>query len=234
MKVWRTLKYLLITTLAIAAMGFAVTVTYTPELLPPDIRVRLQTVTEQIDDPTFLLVLGVMGTLGGIIGLWIWRSKGLKSKFFDPEGEESNRDVPVAGYDIAVEVGEEDWTESVAGPTPKSVKDSLRDVLLEVYRPDFDGQSAVEVYLDRGEWTNDRYAAAFLSMSQDIDYPLHHRISAWLYPERARDIRVRRSLRAVESVADERFSLYERLDHQPSGIERVKALLRKSRMGDRE
>lgn len=232
MKVWRTLWYLLIAVLAIMAMGFAVTVTYTPELLPPDVRLLLQTATEQIDDRTFLLVLGVMGTIGGIIGLRIWRAKGLKSKFFEPDSEESNRNVPVAGTEFRgdlVETGK-----SPASPSPKSVKDSLRNVLLEVYRPDFETQSEVEGYLDRGEWTKDRYAAAFLSSSKDIDYPLHHRIIAWLYPKRARDIRVSRSLRAVESVADERFSLYEVPDHQPSGIERLKAFLGRARVGDQE
>lgn len=232
MKVWRTLWYLLIAVLAMIAMGFAVTVTYSPELLPPDVRLLLQTATEQIDDRMFLLVLGVMGTIGGIIGLWIWRAKELKSKFFEPKREESNRDVPVAGSEIGVELVEE--TKSLPSPSPKSARDSLRNVLLEVYRSDFETQSDVEDYVDRGEWTNDRYAAAFLSTSKDIDYPLHHRIIAWLYPQRARDIRVSRSLRAVESVADERFSLYERAEHQPSGIERLKAFLGRSRVGDQE
>lgn len=232
MSFWRALKHLLVSVVAIVAMGFAATVTYTPELLPPNIRLRLQTVTERVDSQTFLILLGVMVALGGVIGLWLWRTRGLGTTFFDKDIEESNRDVPVAGSELKDSSGWE--TKEHADLSPKSVRESLRDVLFEVYREDFDGQADVETYLNRGEWTTDRYAAAFISTSQAIDYPVHHRIIAWLYPNRAREIRVKRALRAVESVADGRFSLYEKTTHQPTGMGRLKAILKESRVGEKE
>lgn len=248
MSFWRTLWYLFCTTVAIAAMSFGAAITYSPELLPPKIRLPLQTATEGIEPQTVLIWLGGIVALGGVIALWIWRNKGSETAFFDPDAETSNREVPVAGHELTD--GFEHSNESdrsgpgypIAGIDAKkgaewanaslssdSVREVLRGVLREVYRTDFDSRSEVETYLDRGEWTSDRYAAAFISSSREIDYPLRHRIVAWLYPDRARQFRVRRVLREVESIAHERFSLFETADaRQRSGIERLKALLGRS------
>ena len=248
MRFWRSLWYLLITASAIVAMGFAVAVTYTPELLPSNISRFLRTVTEQIDAQTTLIGLGLLVALGGIIGLWVWRVRDHGTELFDPDVEKSNRNVPVAGQDLkkGFEIRDEpnlnvpghptagdDLRNEVTGKmgvdtslSEESVKEALRDVLREAYRADFTGQSEVDAYITRGKWTNDRYAAAFMSSGQEIDYPLRHRIIAWLYPDRAKEIRVRRSLQAVESVANERFSLYENAVERHTGVfERLKDLL---------
>ena len=258
MSFWRTLWYLLITALAITAMGFAIAVTYTPDLLPAGIGVFVQTVTEQFEPRTILMWVGLIVALGGILGLGVWRIRGLGTTFFDPDVEKSNRDVPVAGHDLKEgfdfsdepklyvpghpTAGEDmrervSWDSSAdAGLSEDSVKEALRGVLREAYRMDFDDRSDVDAYLDRGEWTTDRYAAAFISSSRERNYPLRHRIFAWLYPERAKAARVERSLQAVESVAGDRLLLYEaKVTRQPSGIERLKAVFNGVRgSGERE
>lgn len=230
MSLWRTLWYLFITAVAVTAMGFATAVTYVPELLPSNISLYLQRITARADSRLILILLGGVVAIGGIIGLWLWRARGLRTTFFDPEVEESNREVAVAGNNLKQE---DKWkSRSDAELSSASVKEALRDVLREIYRTDFDNQSELEAFLDDGEWTTDHYAAAFISTSHEIDYPLRHRIIAWLYPDRARELRVKRSLRAVESVADEQFSLYEpEAPHQSGRFEWIKLYFEETREG---
>lgn len=231
MRRWIAVWYTLLTALAVGSLIFAVIVATSPELLPVEIRQQLEMVTTQIDVAGLLIITGLIVSLGAFFALWGWRAKDPSQSFYDSQMAESNRNVPVAGESSRADIGL-----SEGGPIADRppVKQSLREVLLHIYQSEFEHQSAVEEFLDQGEWTNDPYAAAYISTSDEIDYPVLHRIFAWLYPVQAGQKRIRRTVREIESVADDRFSRYNAPAHQPSAFERLQTSIRKIRGGDRQ
>ncbi|WP_049934849.1 DUF7269 family protein [Haloplanus natans] len=181
--------------LALASVGFAVWYGYAPGSVPASIRTGV--------DRGLALVFA--GAVAGVIGLlYSWLTEpDVTTPMSERKGAPST--PAVAGTDLstyherAVEDGPDD-----------AARDPIRRRLRDVVVASVDGDAAASV--DRGTWTDDRYAAAFLSTTADVDYPWYHRLYAWLYPGRAYDRRVRRALAATERAYEERSSGYEAPD----------------------
>lgn len=82
------------------------------------------------------------------------------------------------------------------------VRERLRAAVVAVRTDGADRtRAAVEAELGDGSWTEDRVAAAFLGGDDAPDIGLARRLYAWLYPARAFERRVRRTVDAIETVA---------------------------------
>lgn len=204
---------------ALLGVAFAASYGYAPGLVPAAIRTPVASVSEAIDPR---LVLVSVGAITGVIGLlyaWVIRPDDGASAI-GRETETPERSAAVAGcdltaaYDQLVARGELDDGGELAK--------RLHDVVIEAHRQTAGGESVVE-YVDRGAWTDDRYAAAFLSMTAEVDYPWYHRLYAWLYPGRAYEYRVDRALRAAEIACAEQLSGYDAPTAKQKG--RVRSLL---------
>ena len=231
MRLWRTLLNVLILGIALAGVGIAYLVGFAPGLLPAPARKIVQQVPELYDVNTYLLITAVMVAIFGLFAVWWWREQTDLEPLGGSRLIESNRNVPVAGESIQFS---SDKTGRMEQKGADSVVSTLREVLIAAYEPSFDSRESAEAFIDRGEWTEDQYAAAFLSTNDALDYPFLHRIVAWLYPVRAREKRVRRALRAVERSASERFSSYEAPSYRRNRVERLFTLFRQRLLGDRE
>lgn len=208
---------------ALLALGFAVLIGYAPEALPPAVQQAVQTAIGDVD-PSFLLVaVGVMVGILGLFSSWSWRTTTRSARLVDADVEAPDRDVRLAGAALTQQF--ETWRDGAASLSGGSLDGPLRDVLLGVYTTEFgDRETAIE-YIDRGEWTDDSLAAAMLTDTDAIDYPLVHRLYAWLYPGRAYERRARRTLRAVEAACAERYSDYDPPDRSSSRLERLRSMV---------
>lgn len=192
--------------LALAAVGFAVWYGYAPATLPASLRGGL--------DVDSGLALAFAGAVAGVIGLlysWLTRPDAAAPLSEQPV-DGPGRSAPVVGHDLSTH-----YARSIAGAGPDDaaadpIRRRLRGVLVESV-----AAADAEAYVDRGAWTDDRYAAAFLSTTADVDYPWYHRLYAWLYPGRAYERRVRRTLAAVERACADRLSGYEPPPSSPRG-----------------
>ncbi len=187
-------------------MGFAASYGYAPELVPASIRRGVGTVTERLEPGLALLIVGAVTGVLGLLYAWVNRRDDA-APLPAHEDDGLGRHPAVAGQDLTAHyertvAGEDSGT----GTTP--LRDRLRDVVIGTYRHERGGDGAAAV-VDEGTWTDDRYAAAFLSTTAAVDYPWYHRLYAWLYPERAYERRVTRALRAVERTCGERVTGYE-------------------------
>jgi len=200
--------------LALAGVGFAVWYGYAPETFPASIRNGLDAVGA---DPG--LALAFAGAVAGVIGL-------LYSWLSDPDttpplstrtDDDPGRPAAVAGVDLSAY-----YERSIEDDGPDdTARDPIRRRLRGIVVESVAAEDAA-AYVDRGAWTDDRYAAAFLSTTADVDYPWYHRLYAWLYPGRAYELRVRRALDAVERTCADRLSGYEAPPSSPRG--RLRAL----------
>lgn len=197
--------------LALAGVGFAVWYGYAPESLPDALGAV---------DVDRGIALAFAGAVAGVIGLlYAWLTEPDATAPISARADDTPAGrATVAGTDLtayyerAVEEGGVDdiWRDPI--------RRRLRDVVVESLGDD-DAVAAV----DRGAWTDDRYAAAFLTAAAAVDYPWYHRLYAWLYPGRAYERRVRRTLAAVERTGAERLSGYE-APEPPSSGGRLRAL----------
>lgn len=182
--------------LALAAVGFAVWYGYAPGTVPASVRRGLDAIG---DDPG--LALGSAGAVAGVIGLlYSWLTEPDATEPLSERATDGpERMATVAGADLSAyyERAVED------GGVDDAARDRIRRRLRAAVVESVTVEDAA-AYVDRGEWTDDRYAAAFLSTTADVDYPWYHRLYAWLYPGRAYDRRVQRTLDAVERTCTAR------------------------------
>ncbi|RMB24178.1 DUF7269 family protein [Haloplanus aerogenes] len=206
---------------AVGGVVFAVWYGFAPGTLPAGVREPLDTLG--VDRG---LALAFAGSVAGVLGLlyaWLSEPDG-ETPIGDGPNDTPGRPVTVAGaelsarYERAVENGGPD----AGGDDP--LRRRLRAVVVESHRHEQEDHDAAEAYVDRGEWTDDRYAAAFLTTTTAVDYPWYHRLYAWLYPGRAYERRVERTLAAVEEACAERLSGYEAPPSSRGG--RLRALRR--------
>jgi len=187
--------------LALAGIGFAVWYGYAPETFPASIRDGLGALGSEPG-----LALAFAGAVAGVIGLlYSWLTERdttppLSARADDDPG----RPATVAGVDLSTYYERAVEGEGADDAARDPIRRRLRGVVVESAAAE---DAAARV--DRGEWTEDRYAAAFLSTTADVDYPWYHRLYAWLYPGRAYERRVRRTLDAVERACAGRLSGYE-------------------------
>jgi hypothetical protein len=187
--------------LALASVGFAVWYGYAPGAVPASIRTGLDALG--VDRG---LALAFAGAVAGVIGL-------LYSWLTEPDattpmsGRKRAPSTPtIAGTDLSTY-----YERAVEDGPDDAARDPIRRRLRDVVVASVAGDDAA-ASVDRGTWTDDRYAAAFLSTTDDVDYPWYHRLYAWLYPGRAYDRRVCRALAATERAYEERSSGYEAPD----------------------
>lgn len=205
---------------ALGGVAFAAWYGFAPSTVPVGIRGPLDALG--VDRG---LALAFAGAVAGVLGLlYAWLSEpDAETPIGGGSSDGPSRPVAVAGTDLSaghertVERG--DFDEAT-----DPLRRRLREVVVESHRHAQGGRDDAAAYVDAGEWTDDRYAAAFLTTSPAVDYPWYHRLYAWLYPGRAYERRVERTLAAVESACEERLSGYEAPPSSPGG--RLRALRR--------
>jgi hypothetical protein len=186
--------------LALAGVGVAVWAGYAPGRLPASIRDGVGTLGVGRGP-----ALAFAGAVAGVIGLlyaWLTESDG-PAPMTEREASATTRSPPVAGSDLSAH-----YERSVASGPGETADEPIRRRLRAVVVASVGGDDAA-ARVDRGAWTDDRYAAAFLSTTAEVDYPWYHRLYAWLYPGRAYERRVRRTLAAAERLCATRLSSYE-------------------------
>ena len=203
--------------LALAGVGFAASYGYAPVLVPASIRRGVETVAGRLDPGLALLVVGGATGVLGLLYAWV-NQRNDATPLPAREGDGPGRHAAVAGRDLTAH-----YERTVAGEDSGTgidpLRDRLRGVVVDAYR-DERGAEGASTVVEQGTWTGDRYAAAFLSTTAAVDYPWYHRLYAWLYPERAFERRVGRTLRAVERTCGERVTGYEPPDRPTGGWRR--------------
>jgi len=188
--------------LALASVGFAVWYGYTPGTVPASIRTGLDALGADRG-----LALAFAGAVAGVIGLlYSWLTEPDATTPMSERESRAPSTPAIAGADLSTY-----YERAVEDGPDDAARDPIRRRLREVVVASVDGDDAA-ASVDRGTWTDDRYAAAFLSTTADVDYPWYHRLYAWLYPSRAYDRRVCRALAAAERAYENRSSGYEAPD----------------------
>lgn len=220
--------------LAVAAIGFAFVLGFVPGILPTELRTAIDDVTGGVDVEQTMLIAGVVVAIIGLFSSWTWRTEIRSGDWSDVDAESALRGVAVTGENRTAAV--EGWREEakpLAADDEEPLQRPLWEIVQGVYArdPGHDGDGST--LLETGEWTEDRLAAAFLA-TDGVDYPLTHRLYAWLYPGSAYDRRTRRALRAVEDVCAEQYSGYEPPERDTLRLDRIAALKRAIHRGDEE
>lgn len=204
-------RRLLVLTALVLIAGPA-TLVYATELLPPPVVQTLNEVT-QTDPQTALLFTGAAVGVLGLLSLWVWQAESRSEQLADRDTEEPDREAAIAReYLTKTFERRRTGTYVSAVRDDGSLSKALRGVLIEVYTHKRGTCEAAEQYIENGDWTADRYAAAFVTTSDTIDYPLYFRLFAWLYPGEAYEYRAKRALREVETVCEMELSGYEAPD----------------------
>jgi hypothetical protein len=194
---------------ALGGVAFAVWHGYATETLPATLRRPLAALG--VDRSVALAFVGAVAGVLGLCYAWITEPDA-ETPIVGGANDGPERAVPVAGTDLSTRY-EREVESGGAGIESDPLRRRLRAVVVESHRHAKGGREAAAAHVDRGEWTDDRYAAAFLTTSEAVDYPWYHRLYAWLYPGRAYEKRVTRALAAVEEACAEELSGYE----APSG-----------------
>jgi len=190
---------------ALGGVAFAVWEGYAPGTLPPALRRPL--VALGVDRGIALAFVGAVAGVLGLLYAWVTEPDA-EAPMAGAASDGPERTVSVAGSDLSTQYERGVEMGGVNSETDP-LRRRLRAVVVESHRHAQGGREAAAAYVDRGEWTDDRYAAAFLTTTAAIDYPWYHRLYAWLYPGRAYERRVTRALAAVEAACAERLSGYE-------------------------
>lgn len=223
--VGRRLRVLLVAA-AVVTLGGASLLAYRPAVIPAPVTEFTRTIAANIDvRQTVLLAGGAVG-LYAFVSSWLRRAPRQSEGFVDHEPERPARDVEIVGSDLDAVFARRRTASSVAAIREEGpIHEQLRTVLLESLERDVGERDRAQDIVDAGEWTDDRYAAVFLSTADTIDYPLYHRLYAWLYPGPAFAKRVNRTLRAIEARYSEWYSSYEPPTHENTRRERLQRIL---------
>ena len=119
-----------------------------------------------------------------------------------PEVERAQTGTPIVGGDLDRELGRLRQTRDRSRTTDGGFTDRLRPVaeaVLVAYTT-VDDEGAQQA-LATGTWTDDRIAAAYLSGEEGPRLPLSRRLYAWLYPGRALDQHVGRTVAELQRIA---------------------------------
>lgn len=218
-------RRLLVLTAFVLIAGPA-TLVYATDLLPPPV---VQTLNEftRTDPQTALLFTGAAVGIIGLLSLWVWRAESRSEQLADRDTEEPDRGGAIAGEYLT-----EAFERRRTGAGVSAVRDdgplseALHDVLIDVCTHKRGTCEAAEQYIEEGDWTADRYAAAFVTTSDAINYPLYFRLFAWLYPGEAYEYRAKRALREVETVCEMELSGYEAPDRSTGWRGRLHSVYR--------
>lgn len=218
-------RRLLVLAAFVSVAGSAALV-YATEVLPPPV-VRTVNEVTRTDPQTALLFVGAAVGIIGLLSLWVWRAESRSEQLADRDTEEPDREAAIAGKDLT-----EAFERRRTGADVSAVRDdgplsgALHDVLIDIYTRERGNREVAEQYIEEGNWTADRYAAAFVTTSDAIDYPLYFRLFAWLYPGEAYEYRAKRALREVETVCETELSGYEAPDRSTGWRGRLRSVSR--------
>lgn len=206
-------------------VAFAVAFVYVPTVVPPAIRQSARQFVAGTDVRRLLLLVGAAIAVYGLLSSWLSRAPERSEWLADRSPELPEQSVTVSGAEVTAAFHERRDDGSGSTDDDGPLKEALRDTLVAVYARERGDEDAATRYVDGGHWTDDRYACAFVTATDAVDYPLYHRLFAWLYPGRAYEYRVRRALRAVESVCARHAVDFEPPDREMTARGRLGALL---------
>lgn len=211
---------------ALVSIAFSALVVYAPNVLPPPVASAVREAT-RVDPQTALVFVGAAVGVVGLVSLWVWRAGSQSERLASRTTEEPERDARIAGEELtaAFEQRRAKTSRDVGATRDDGpLSDALREVLVEAYVHERGGREAAANYVDEGGWTTDRYAAAFVTAGDAIDYPLYFRLFAWLYPGEAYEYRANRALRAVEDACETSFLDYEAPERATGWRARLRSL----------
>ncbi|RKD88130.1 DUF7269 family protein [Halopiger aswanensis] len=133
-----------------------------------------------------------------------------------PEQGHSRTERPVALETTwLLEDGTDEWYRCQDGTSTGTVRERLADGAVRTLRAKRGlEQSAARAAVRSGTWTDDDIAAAFLA--DGVRQPVEERLRAAVDPGGAFDRRVRRTLTAIESIADDSRPLEVRRERAPT------------------
>ncbi|ERH02315.1 MAG: hypothetical protein J07HN6_01883 [Halonotius sp. J07HN6] len=211
-------------------LGFAVVIGYRPELLPPGVTQPVEQMLASVGQRVTILATGGLLALIGLAAAWVWGSPGATGAFAEETVGEPSRDVDVTGASMTKRYEQQQaGTEPFGDPVPAS----LRDTLVRLYRHNFDEGDA-ESHVDAGEWTTDRVAAATLTETNAVSFPLWYRLYNWLYPDHAYRYRIRRAVRAVEATCAAELTHFSPPNRARGRLQRIRTLVRTESEADRQ
>ena len=210
-------------------LGFALVIGYSPELLPPRVTRPIEQVVASLGQRVTILATGGLLALVGLVAAWVWGSSGATGPFAAESVAEPSRDVTVTGESMTTHY--EQWPAS-AQPFEDPIPSSLRGTLIGLYRQT-DREGDAEAFVDAGEWTTDRVAAATLTETNAVSFPLWYRLYDWLYPEHAYRYRTQRTVRAVESTCAAELTDFTPPAKARSRLQRILALFRTQTAGEK-
>lgn len=195
-RIGRWIAALVAVCILISALG----VTYTPGRLPGILRQSLQVMTNQLSARALLSMTGIIIGIYAFMSLWIRRATTIDDPFPKADPHTVTRDVAIAGKQLTTKFNRQRTENSDATDSnTTALRAELKESIIDLYTHKLETRETARRYVEAGQWTSDQYAAAFVTDSPRIDYPLRHRLHAWLYPGAAYEVRVRRTLRAIES-----------------------------------
>lgn len=183
--------------------------------VPPDAPATVREPIEAIRDPIVGVVRGLgreplslgLALVGGgyaLARLARGRDRPAVAPSFVAEDGPGRGQAPTVDEDLQRELRVvTDWIDD-----PQFAGQELRSRLREaavrtVHRSGTATAEEAERAVERGTWTDDRVAAAFLGGEDAPGYPLRHRIRGWLRPDLAFETRFERTVDAVYDRAGE-------------------------------
>ena len=217
----RLARSLLILVITGAVLGFAVVVGYRPELLPPSVATPLDRLTTLFDVRTTILAAGGLLACLGLLASWVWRTGADTTALSDVSVETPDREVDVTGEELTAAF---DHLQERPSAADQPVADALRGTLVDHYSREFADHERAAAHVDDGEWTDDRVAAATLTATDAVDFPLLYRLYAWLYPGHAYSYRIRHTLGVVEDTCAAELTRFSPPDRPRGRLGRLRAL----------
>jgi len=182
--------------------------------------IQLDRLTEAVGVRTAILATGAVLACIGLLGSWAWRTNDQTAVLSELSPEQPDREVDVTGEGLTAVF--ESVRDGRSGS--EAVENSLRTVTVDLYGHKFDDREQAEQYVDSGEWTNDQVAAATLTATNSVDFPLLYRVYAWLYPDHAYNYRTQRTLRAVEDTYAIELTAYNQPERRLGRFGQLRAL----------
>lgn len=181
-------------------------------VLPAPVRTTLSNLAETVGKSVVAWSLAVLGT-----GYALWRvARGRRRPPVAPELAESTPEPSALAFPRTgnrFEAIVESHARATSDPTADGdrIREALADVVVDVETRGGDrSPDAVRDAIERGTWTDDRIAAAFLGGDPAPGFPLGARFRGWIRPSRAFERRVERTVTAI----------HERMEHRRQAPER--------------
>lgn len=211
-------------------LGFAVIAGYRPDLLPRAFATPLREAIQSSGGATILLVIGGILLVIAIVGSWLWRAESGPSMESAEAVETTSRNVPVSGDSVTQQFIHQ-RTNPEDATTP--IEDTLRATVADLYAQSKSQQEATR-YIDSGDWTAHQVAAASLTTTEAVDFPLWFRIFAWVSPGYAYSYRMQVTLQAVETAFAEKVPTFTAPEHPETRIGQARTVFSSDERGEQQ